>query len=127
MQAARLRIKAKEDASNPYTMTPPMGSIPPFSSVQLSITFSPKAKVPPSSFSTQPLQTQAYNRSFDCILLLDFGRQLPAVRLPVTGKGAPPALQLVPSVLHFGDLPTYAYADQLVQVCWELEWVANSP
>jgi hypothetical protein len=109
-------VKAKEDSSNPYTITPLVGTIPPFSKTQLSITFTPKAKVPPNSFSTQPLQTQAFNRTFDAIMIVEFGRQLPVVQLPVKGKGVPPALQLTPPVLHFGDLPTYDYADQLVQV-----------
>lgn len=56
------------------------------------------------------------------------------LRLPVKGCGLACALMVQPEVLHFGIVPTYQWADQLLQVCnnsaqlpMQLSVVASGP
>lgn len=63
-----MQAKAREETGSMLRVTPLMGTIPPFSSTQLHVTFKPAAEAPAKGFSAQPLTPQQATLPFEGML-----------------------------------------------------------
>ncbi|KAF6261116.1 hypothetical protein COO60DRAFT_1637017 [Scenedesmus sp. NREL 46B-D3] len=88
------------------------------------VTFKPPALRLDKGFAGQLLTPQQQAQFFDCLLQVSLAGGSKSLKLPIKGAGLAPKLTLNShGTLHFGLVPTYEWADQLLQLvnsCSEL-------
>lgn len=116
LRLARMKAKIHRSVDSPVSISPLTGIIEPFSEALLTVRFAPRQPHLQRGFTAKLPPAADQRASFDYVAQLDLeGLQRP-MRFPVVGAGALPALSLEPTALHFGEVPTYDWADQLLTV-----------
>lgn len=110
---ARTRVAVRSTNNNPFIIEPCTGSVPPFSKVEVLVTFAPRASDPAKGFKTTLPGAQDATRTFDYLMFVSATGQ-GRVKVPLTGQGTPARLAVNPTLLHFGNVPCNDWADQLV-------------
>eukprot|EP00775_Hariotina_reticulata_P012144 gene12144-12282_t len=116
LRAACVRAKAQEEGQSILLVTPTSGAVAPYSMAPLIIMFRPRAATEKKGFTTQPIPHTQQALNFDYLVQVNVAGDSKPLRLPVKGHGLAPQLLAKPQLLHFGNVPSNDWADQLLQL-----------
>ncbi|KXZ50888.1 hypothetical protein GPECTOR_14g137 [Gonium pectorale] len=116
IMAARQRQKARNTGDNPFHVTPLSGVIPAYSKATVSVRYTPTEPAKGKGFSNLAPTSDQAMRTYEYFAVVEL-LGLPAkLKLPIRARGMPGGLRLSATNLFFGDVPTHAWADQLVTI-----------
>ncbi|PNW70067.1 hypothetical protein CHLRE_17g704300v5 [Chlamydomonas reinhardtii] len=116
IMAARQRQKARSTGDNPFHVTPLSGVVPPYSKASVSVRYTPTQPAAVKGFnSLMPTSDQAM-RTYEYFAVVELLGMPGKLKLPIRARGMPGGLRMSPPNMFFGDVPTYAWADQLLTI-----------